>query len=183
MRTRKLSTLAFLMTAVLLAGGCGKKAEPTNEHTEPVPAEQSDSTALDLRSDKTPEGVTNHFFGAFFSGKDSEAWAYLTQEAQQATKDSFEAQASDTIRWNITKVDRDNNNAYVYINVRDLNDSGDVTSEELIFALRNEASKWGVAGFSAGDMIVNFEEKVLETVNSVETPTRVSQNPNGAMAK
>ena len=181
MRSRSFSILALLLTAALLSLGC-RKAEPPKQETEPA-AEATASTALDIRSDKTPEGVTNHFFGAFFSGKDSEAWSYLTPEAQSATKDSFEAQASDTIRWNVTKVDRDNNNAYVYINVSDLNDAGDVTSEELIFALRNESNQWGVAGFSAGDMIVNFEEKVLETVSVGETPARVSQNPSGAAAK
>lgn len=181
MRTRTSSIFILLLAATLLPLGC-QKAESPEEDAQPA-AETHESTALDIRSDKTPEGVTNHFFGAFFSGKDSEAWSYLTPEAQNATKDSFEAQASDTIRWNVTKVDRDNNNAYVYINVSDLNDAGEVTSEELIFALRNESNQWGVAGFSAGDMIVNFEEKVLETVSVGETPARVSQNPNGASAK
>ena len=181
MRTSSFSILAFLLAAALLPLGC-KKAEPPKEESQPA-AEAADSTALNIRSDKTPEGVTNHFFGAFFSGKDNEAWSYLTPEAQNATKDSFEAQASDTIRWNVTKVDRDNNNAYVYINVSDLNDAGEVTSEELIFALRNESNQWGVAGFSAGDMIVNFEEKVLETVSVGEAPTRVSQTPSSASAK
>lgn len=181
MRTRTSSIFILLLAATLLPLGC-QKAESPKEDAQPA-AETHESTALDIRSDKTPEGVTNHFFGAFFSGKDSEAWSYLTPEAQNATKDSFEAQASDTIRWNVTKVDRDNNNAYVYINVSDLNDAGEVTSEELIFALRSESNQWGVAGFSAGDMIVNFEEKVLETVSVGETPARVSQNPNGASAK
>ena len=181
MRTRTFSVLALLLAALLAASGCGKKSQAPEE-SQPA-SESAESTALDIRSDRTPEGVTNHFFGAFFSGKDSEAWSYLTEEAQQATKDSFEAQASDTIRWNVTKVDRDNSNAYVYINVSDLNDAGDVTSEELIFALRNEQDKWGVAGFSAGDMIVNFEEKVLETVSNSEVSARVSQNPAGGTAK
>ena len=173
MRTSSFSILALLLAAAFLPLGC-KKAEPPKEESQPA-AEAADSTALNIRSDKTPEGVTNHFFGAFFSGKDN--------EAQNATKDSFEAQASDTIRWNVTKVDRDNNNAYVYINVSDLNDAGEVTSEELIFALRNESNQWGVAGFSAGDMIVNFEEKVLETVSVGDAPTRVSQTPSSASAK
>ena len=181
MRTSSFSILALLLAAAFIPLGC-KKAEPPKEESQPA-AEAADSTALNIRSDKTPEGVTNHFFGAFFSGKDNEAWSYLTPEAQNATKDSFEAQASDTIRWNVTKVDRDNNNAYVYINVSDLNDAGEVTSEELIFALRNESNQWGVAGFSAGDMIVNFEEKVLETVSVGEAPTRVSQTPSSASAK
>lgn len=181
MRTSSFSILALLLAAAFLPLGC-KKIEPPKEESQPA-AEAADSTALNIRSDKTPEGVTNHFFGAFFSGKDNEAWSYLTPEAQNATKDSFEAQASDTIRWNVTKVDRDNNNAYVYINVSDLNDAGEVTSEELIFALRNESNQWGVAGFSAGDMIVNFEEKVLETVSVGEAPTRVSQTPSSASAK
>ncbi len=181
MRTSSFSILALLLAAAFIPLGC-KKAEPPKEESQPA-AEAADSTALNIRSDKTPEGVTNHFFGAFFSGKDNEAWSYLTPEAQNATKDSFEAQASDTIRWNVTKVDRDNNNAYVYINVSDLNDAGEVTSEELIFALRNESNQWGVAGFSAGDMIVNFEEKVLETVSVGDAPTRVSQTPSSASAK
>ena len=181
MRTSSFSILALLLAAAFLPLGC-KKAEPPKEESQPA-AEAADSTALNIRSDKTPEGVTNHFFGAFFSGKDNEAWSYLTPEAQNATKDSFEAQASDTIRWNVTKVDRDNNNAYVYINVSDLNDAGEVTSEELIFALRNESNQWGVAGFSAGDMIVNLEEKVLETVSVGDAPTRVSQTPSSASAK
>ena len=181
MRTRSFSIFALLMAAALLPLGC-QKAEPPKEESQPA-AESGEKTALDIRSDKTPEGVTNHFFGAFFSGKDSEAWSYLTPEAQNATKDSFEAQASDTIRWNVTKVDRDNNNAYVYIKVSDLNDAGEVTNEELIFALRNESNQWGVAGFSAGDMIVNFEEKVLETVSVGDSPARVSQNPESATAK
>ena len=181
MRTRTFSVLALFAAVVFLTCGCSKEVQSPQEGESA--AESGESAAHDIRSDRTPEGVTNHFFGAFFSGKDSEAWSYLTQEAQQATKDSFEAQASDTIRWNVTKVDRDNSNAYVYINVSDLNDAGDVTSEELIFALRNESNQWGVAGFSAGDMIVNFEEKVLETVSVGETPARVSQNPSGAAAK
>lgn len=182
MYTRRFSLFTLLLAVSLMAAGCGQKSEPQQEGQAPA-AEQSASNSLDIRSVETPEGVTNHFFGAFFSGKDTEAWSYLTPEAQKATQESFDAQASDTIRWDVTKVDRDDNSAYVFVNVSDLNDAGDVTSEELIFALRNQQNRWGVAGFSAGDMIVNFEEKVLETVDVNENPTRVSQNPNGTIVK
>ncbi len=189
MRKDLLSVLILLMAmAMTTAGCCGKKDATSAPKEENAPA-GTDQTAveaeeLDVVSESTPEGVTNHFFDAFFSGMDEKAWNLLTPDAQEATRETFVAQASDTIKWNITRVKKDGENAYVYVNVSDLNEDGDVASEELIFALRKSAedsgsaNAWGVAGFSAGDLIVNFEEKVLEKLDSETTePARMSKNP------
>lgn len=190
MRYRTLSAFILFFAAAFTLVGCDRKeSAPPKENEEAAAASEQVSTddPLDVASTETPEGVTHHFFDAFFSGQDDEARSYLTTDAQTATQETFEAQASDTIRWNVTKVDRDGDNAYVFLKVSDLDDEGDMASEEMIFALRNEREKWRIAGFSAGDMIVNFEAKVIEAVgaNSPDEaePTRVSQKTETATMK
>ena len=130
----------------------------------------------------TPEGITDRFFSAFFSGRDQEAWGLLTEKAQNATKENFVAQASDTVGWEITKKSVEDGMAYVFVNVSDLTDTGDRATEELIFALRSDNGRWGVAGFSAGTLAVNFEETAVESYNAQNDlpavePERVSQMP------
>jgi len=161
----------LILVSVVGLAGCGsadKKRDSQAPAAKPA-AEQStekpaDSAALDIKSDKTPEGVTDRFFAAFFSGQDQEAQNLLTSKAQEMTKENFSAQASDTVAWKITKKETAGQTAYVFVEVSDLNESGERSSEELIFALRQEESRWGIAGFNAGKLAVNFEETAVETL-------------------
>ena len=180
----------LLLTVVLVVAGCGGADKSDtgagNDGTPAKPAEESgsaDDTALDTKSSTTPEGITDRFFSAFFSGRDQEAWELLTEKAQSATKENFAAQASDTVGWEITKKSVEDGMAYVFVNVSDLTDTGDRATEELIFALRSDNGRWGVAGFSAGNLAVNFEETAVESYSAQNdtpeaAPERVSQVPS-----
>lgn len=174
--------LVFLCVSALISFiGCGaadNKSVSPNEATEGTGTDSS--ATLDIQSKETPEGVADRFFTAFFSGQDEEARALLTVQAQEATRESFMTQASDTIRWNIVKKSQAESSAFVFIDVNDLNDEGKMEKEEMIFVLKNQDGRWGVAGFSAGDLAINYEETPNETVGQSNTemsaePQRVGQ--------
>ncbi|MBO7680358.1 MAG: hypothetical protein J6S75_11880 [Thermoguttaceae bacterium] len=177
--------VSLLLLVVLAVAGCGG-ADKNEADTKANPAEEAapdDNAVLDTKSPTTPEGITDRFFSAFFSGRDQEAWGLLTEKAQNATKENFVAQASDTVGWEITKKSVEDGMAYVFVNVSDLTDTGDRATEELIFALRSDNGRWGVAGFSAGNLAVNFEETAVESYNAQNDlpavePERVSQMPS-----
>ena len=177
--------VSLLLLVVLAVAGCGG-ADKNEADTKANPAEEAapdDNAVLDTKSPTTPEGITDRFFSAFFSGRDQEAWGLLTEKAQNATKENFVAQASDTVGWEITKKSVEDGMAYVFVNVSDLTDTGDRATEELIFALRSDNGRWGVAGFSAGNLAVNFEETAVESYNAqndlpAAEPERVSQMPS-----
>ncbi|MBQ3331873.1 MAG: hypothetical protein IKF77_01565 [Thermoguttaceae bacterium] len=181
-----LIVVTLLLLVVLAAAGCGGGADKDQTDTKANPAEEAapaDNAVLDTKSPTTPEGITDRFFSAFFSGRDQEAWGLLTEKAQNATKENFVAQASDTVGWEITKKSVEDGMAYVFVNVSDLTDTGDRATEELIFALRSDNGRWGVAGFSAGNLAVNFEETAVESYNAQNDlpavePERVSQMPS-----
>lgn len=173
-----------LLIAALIFSGCSKPIDqPAAPAAPAAPADQPASeagegatTSLNIESETTPEGVTQRFFAAFFSGQDEAAWSLLTAKAQEATRENFSAQASDTIEWKVMNKKLENGIAYVFVEVSDLNDEGDRAKEELIFALRNDDQRWGVAGFSAGELAVDFESKEIGSLDEPE-PERVSQTP------
>ncbi|MDO4588041.1 MAG: hypothetical protein Q4C95_12230 [Planctomycetia bacterium] len=171
------------LICVLFLGmiGCGnKKEEPAKPETatpsqdnKEAASSTNDSASYDANS---PEGVTNQFFEAFFTGNDSAAFALLTPKAQEVTQETFSAEASDTIKWKVTKKRIENGIASVVIDVEDLNDQGEYAKEELVFALKNCQDNWRVAGFTAGNLIVNFEQKLADASDdSQEAPVRVGQ--------
>lgn len=157
-----------LLASLFLFTGCGAEKEPSAPSESATPnAEEpkTDAPALDVESETTPEGVTQHFFAAFFSGQDEAAWELLTVKAQDATRENFSAQASDTIEWKVKSKKIENGIAYVFVEVSDLNDEGERAKEELTFALRNDSKRWGVAGFSAGELAVDFEAKMIGSLD------------------
>lgn len=165
----------FLLLGLSVWTGCGQKPQETPAETPSAPssdansADSNDVSRLDLKSETSPEGVMDRFLATFFSGKDSEAWALLTPKAQNATENSFTAMASDTVKWNITKKTIAGDLAYIFVNVSDLTETGDRSNEELIFVLRCTQSRWGVAGFNAGKMAVDYEQTAVETYEAPET--------------
>ena len=171
---RSLLALWSVAMGVVVFSGCGGGNQSSSDApstgqpaaTETTGAAGEESKSLDTSSASTPEGVTNLFFQAFFSGQDKKAWSLLTEKAQIATKENFIAQASDTVDWNITRKSLENDMAYIFVDVSDLTESGDRSTEELVFALRQDGNRWGVAGFSAGNLAVNFEETAVESLSA-----------------
>lgn len=165
---------APLMFCVLI--GCGKKTD------EAVPADdlaQTTDVALgEPQSEASPEGVIDRFLSTFFSGKDKEARSLLTPKAQDATGEYFPAITSDTVTWEITKKTVNGDIAYLFVNVSDLTDMGDRSQEELIFVLRRNDNRWGVAGFSAGELAVDYEQTVVETYSESESADRSPLSEN-----
>lgn len=147
--------------------GCGKKTD----EAAPVgdPTQTHDAVSSEPKSETSPEGVMDRFLATFFSGKDKEAWSLLTPKAQDATGDNFAAMASDTVAWEITKKTVSGDLAYLFVNVSDLTDTGDRSKEELIFVLRCNDNRWGVAGFNAGELAVDYEQTVVETFAESES--------------
>lgn len=172
-------SVCLLTFSLLSITGCGQKDSPApKSDTSAAPSSKTSAVqvpSLNLESSETSEGVTNKFFKAFFGGNDQQAFALLTPLAQKVTKDSFAASANDTIRWNVTSKKEQGNTADVYVSIRDLDETGDIVQEELVFHLAKEGSSWRVSGFSAGENIVSFE-KTAEEPNVA--PVEVSQSPS-----
>ena len=120
---------------------------------------------LNVEDAESPEGVVDAFFRSFFKGDDDSAFALLTSKAQEATREQFAAQASDTIKWKATKkAALDDGRVCVYVDVEDYTETGDIQVEELAFVLSNADGAWRVAGFSVGDLAINFEERQINAV-------------------
>ncbi len=157
--------------------GCGKgkatvgpsvsneAVEVSDEKTEAVPldAPELDETPLDSENPDTPEGVVNMFFKTFFSGDDDGAFALLTSRAQRAKREHFNAQESDTVRWRITKKMKPvRGRVLVQVEVEDYTETGAIQLDELTFVLTNDDYVWRIAGFSVGELAINFEEQASD---------------------
>ncbi|MBQ9811893.1 MAG: hypothetical protein IJM54_01145 [Thermoguttaceae bacterium] len=168
-------SLAFLCSFVGCGPQCGIPSAPSdNSEAAPsaeTPDESTDSkpeldeTPLDVDNPNTPEGVVNEFFKTFFSGDAEGAFALLTTRAQEAKRDQFNAQESETVRWTITKKTKPvHGRALVFVDVEDYTDAGSIQMDELTFVLTNDDYTWRIAGFSVGDLAVNFEGGAQETI-------------------
>lgn len=154
--------------------GCGGSATDGDAATDSnVPAatesdatDAGDETApLNVEDKESPEGVVDAFFRSFFKGDDDGAFALLTSKAQEATREQFSAQASDTIKWKATKkAALDDGRVCVYVDVEDYTETGEIQVEELTFVLSDADGAWRVAGFSVGELAINFEERQINAV-------------------
>ena len=152
-------------------GAASASGGQTPDSTESSASEtpEVDETPLDVENPETPEGVVNAFFKTFFSGDDDGAFALLTSRAQEAKRNQFLAQESDTVRWRITKKMKPiRGRVLVLVDVEDYTDSGAIQMDELTFILTNDDYAWRIAGFSVGDLAINFEESLYESYVSDE---------------
>ena len=154
--------------------GCGGSSTESDAATDSnVPsatesdasADGAETTSLNVEDPESPEGVVDAFFRAFFKGDDDGAFALLTSKAQEATREQFAAQASDTIKWKATKkAALDDGRVCVYVDVEDYTETGEIQVEELTFVLSNADGAWRVAGFNVGDLAIDFEDRRMNAV-------------------
>ncbi len=155
-------------------GGSGESVDATNPGAAATSESAPNETAapstdegepLNVDDPESPEGVVDAFFRSFFKGDDDGAFALLTSKAQEATREQFAAQASDTIKWKATKKTvGENGRVRVCVDVEDYTEAGEIQTEELTFALSDADGAWRVAGFSVGDLAINFEERQIAEV-------------------
>lgn len=141
-----------------------------------------DNSPLEVDNPEAPEGVVNLFFKTFFSGDDDGAFALLTSRAQMVKRDRFLAQESSTVRWRITKKMKPiRGRVLVLVEVEDYTDSGSIQMDELTFVLTNDDLEWRIAGFSVGDLAVNFEGVKQEAyaLENNEEPTKTARMLDG----
>lgn len=170
--------------------GCGGSstddAAPNSNVPAAVESDASDageeSAPLNVEDAESPEGVVDAFFRSFFKGDDDGAFALLTSKAQEATREQFSAQASDTIKWKATKkAALDDGRVRVYVEVEDYTETGEIQVEELTFILSNADGAWRVAGFNVGDLAIDFEDRRMDAVaqddefSTNDEPVRVGQ--------
>ncbi len=180
-----------LLSSLVGCGDCprGNDDAPTNNSASATGVEETpesddvqpeiDESPLDVDNPNTPEGVVNEFFKTFFSGDAEGAFALLTSRAQEAKRDQFNAQESDTVRWTITKKTKPvHGRALVYVDVEDYTDSGSIQMDELTFVLTNDDYAWRIAGFSVGELAVNFEGGSQETIVQKSASTLVKTAKN-----
>lgn len=168
------------MSGCAKSGGEGGQTEAGSPQGVSSQTQQG-AANLNIESKATPEGVTHHFFKAFFSGDDKSAFALLTKKAQAVTRDNFSAQASDTIKWKIRKATGEGDQRQIHVDVEDLNEEGNASREELVFAVKKIDNTWGVSGFSTNGLCVDFEEsKTASVPASTENNVQVGQAPTGA---
>lgn len=154
--------------------GCGGSsadgdAAPNSNVPAAVESDASEagkeSAPLNVEDAESPEGVVDAFFRSFFKGDDDGAFALLTSKAQEATREQFSAQASDTIKWKATKkATLDDGRVCVYVDVEDYTETGEIQVEELTFILSNADGAWRVAGFNVGDLAIDFEDRRMDAV-------------------
>ncbi len=175
--------------------GCGGSATDGDAATgSNVPAATESDAAggetapLNVEDSESPEGVVDAFFRSFFKGDDDGAFALLTSKAQEATREQFSAQASDTIKWKATKkASLDDGRVCVYVDVEDYTETGEIQVEELTFVLSDADGAWRVAGFSVGELAINFEERQINAVAqegdafSTDAAVKVGQTTEGVV--
>ncbi len=134
---------------------------------------EQDDAPLDVESDETPEGVVNSFFRTFFRGDSDGAFALLSKKAREAQSESFVAQASDSIRWRVLEKTKPTNlgRVYVFVEVEDYSDAGEIQRDSLSFALANDEGAWRVSAFHVGDVTVDFEESVIVAQEAPTAPS------------
>ncbi|MBQ2849772.1 MAG: hypothetical protein IJE77_04765 [Thermoguttaceae bacterium] len=157
--------------------GCGGSATDAVAPSSETPAAtesdanggEKETAPLNVEDAESPEGVVDAFFRSFFKGDDDGAFALLTSKAQEATREQFSAQASDTIKWKATKkAALDDGRVCVYVDVEDYTETGEIQVEELTFVLSDADGVWRVAGFSVGELAINFEERQIDAVAQEE---------------
>lgn len=172
-----------LLAALAFTTGCGSCGGDKNEaqpeastQSAPESTEQEqleeDASPLDVESEETPEGVVNSFFRTFFRGDSDGAFALLSEKARESQSENFAAQASDTIRWRIVQKTKPTNRGrvYVWVDVEDYAESGEVQRDTLSFVLTNNDAAWRVCGFNVGDAAVDFEESVIVAQEAPAAP-------------
>ncbi|MDO5308343.1 MAG: hypothetical protein Q4G03_02455 [Planctomycetia bacterium] len=199
-----MARLAFLIVIcaafTCYATGCGSKlnesssadkassdasVENVQEESQTKPTLELDEEPLDVENPESPEGVVNAFFKAFFSGDDDAAFELLSPTAQEAQREQFATQASNSIRWRIIQKTKANGGrALAWVEVEDYGENGDLQMDTLTFVLTNSAGAWRIAAFTVGDIAVNFEENVMDVVAqeeraATENFTRVAEQTDG----
>lgn len=172
-RTILLSAALGFCFALTGCGGSATDGGVAPNSSAPAATESDasgeETVSLNVEDAESPEGVVDAFFRSFFKGNDDEAFALLTSKAQEATREQFAAQASDTIKWNATKkVALDDGRVCVYVDVEDYTETGEIQVEELTFLLSDADGAWRVAGFSVDDLAINFEERQINAVAQEE---------------
>ena len=176
---RALVALSLAATVALaFAIGCGKcerggqkdnselqnatEVQDQDQEQETEKLEQDDDP-LDVESAETPEGVVNSFFRAFFRGDSDAAFALLSKKAQEAQSENFVAQSSDSIRWRVVEKTKPTSRGrvYVWVEVEDYADNGEVQRDALSFALADDGGIWRISGFHVGEVAVDFEKSVI----------------------
>ena len=176
---RALVALSLVVTVMLaVAFGCAKSEQTGNQKdAEPgvqnatdvqdqdreVEKLEQDDEPLDVESEETPEGVVNRFFRSFFRGDSDGAFALLSRNAQEAQSENFVAQPSDSIRWRVVEKTKPTKRGrvFVWVDVEDYAETGEVQRDSLSFALANDEGSWRVSGFHVGDVAVDFEKSVI----------------------
>ena len=184
---------AIVMVALGTALGC-RPCDSTKDSQSDAPAsatvdapeaetpadETKGNDDIDVENADSPEGVVNAFFKSFFSGDGDSAFALLSEKARSAQRDQFVAQASETIRWRVVRKSAPRRGRLrVWVDVEDYAESGDIQMDTLSFDMTNDAGAWRVAGFNVGDLIVNFEDSVIASIErardaSNEEPPRAA---------
>ena len=147
---------------------------------------EMDDAPLDVEDPESPEGVVNAFFKAFFSGDDEAAFQLLSPVAQDAQREQFTTQASDSIRWRIIqKTKARSGRVLALVEVEDYAESGELQMDTLTFVLTRALGHWRIAAFTVGEIAVNFEDNVIDVIaqDDEETQddlTRVSQHIEGS---
>ncbi len=188
MRTRVVLSFAVTFAlALVFAFGCEKSRRHEGRQNEPESQSASDKqdqeeeaekleqddAPLDVESEETPEGVVNSFFQTFFRGDSDGAFALLSSKAREAQSENFVAQASDSIRWRVLEKTKPTNlgRVYVFVEVEDYAENGEVQRDSLSFSLANDEGAWRVSAFHVGDVTVDFEKSVIVAQESPAAPS------------
>ncbi|MGI6402310.1 MAG: hypothetical protein ACOX0A_09445 [Thermoguttaceae bacterium] len=177
-------SMTLLASAIFATGCCksGGEAPPSDASVPQVAPEnnkteelEQDEEPLDVENEETPEGVVNSFFRSFFRGASEDAFALLSSKAQEAQSENFAAQASETIRWRVVEKTKPTTAGvvYVWIEVEDYAETGEIQRDLLTFSLTDDDGDWRVAGFNVGDVAVDFEESVIVAQEAPVAPGEV----------
>ena len=170
------AALAFIVGC---GSNCDKSGSKTGEATQAAPDGgqeeklEQDDEPLDVENEDAPEGVVNGFFRTFFRGDSDGAFALLSRRAQEAQSENFVAQSSATIRWRVVEKTKPTaqGRVYVWVEVEDYAESGEVQRDMLSFVLTDDQGEWRVSGFNVGDVAVDFEESVIVAQEAPAGPT------------
>lgn len=175
MRCAALVAVVFLVSGLI---GCGKSDNPpaaaigqggtstagaSGTATPPMPANPASIGSLE-----PPAQAVYQWLDAIRTGSDAVATAMLTQVARQKALEqdrSVRPAASDTARFQIGSVEYiGEDGARVASKWTDLDESGQLQTDEALWVLRKEADGWRIAGVAAtifdGEppLLLNFED-------------------------
>ncbi len=175
--------------AILTTLGCSQPGESGAPAASNTPNQTGESQPSDLG--ETPDKAVAQFLEAVRSGNDDTAAALLTPLAQQKTAEEGLAVAPPgrpTAKFTVGKfefVTANKDGAHVLSNWSDVDENGQVRSDEIIWVLRKEAAGWRIVGsvmkvFPDKDpLVLNYEDpqdmkRKLQMVYEEETKT---ENP------